>query len=107
MDCHDVEETTRRLLKDIEHYTMPPELCPCNGHQALAVQQAAERVLAPTAKDDDLLWLVLLSRTVEQFAQERWMWWPVSGQRSNRAPPVTGKGVPHGRSPSPPFTVRA
>jgi hypothetical protein len=62
-----------------------PELCPYNGHQALALRQAAERVLAPTAKDDDLLWLVLLSRTVEQFAQERFMFWPVGGERSNGA----------------------
>jgi hypothetical protein len=84
MDCHDVEETTRRLLKDIEHHTKP-ERCPYNGHQAMALQQAAERVLAPTAKDDDLLWLVLLTRTVEQFAEERSMWWPVGGERSNRA----------------------
>jgi hypothetical protein len=84
MDSHYVEETTRRLLKDIEHYTKP-KLCPYNGHQALALEQAAERVIAPTAKDDDLLWLVLLTRTVEQFAQERSMWWPVGGERSNLA----------------------
>jgi hypothetical protein len=50
MDCCDVEEATRRPLVDIEHWAKPPlnEYC---GPQATALRQAAERVLAPTAKE--------------------------------------------------------
>jgi hypothetical protein len=82
-----VEEATRRPLVNIEHWAKPPlnEYC---GPQATALRQAAERSSRPRRKNDDQLWLVLLSRTVEQFAQERGMWWPVGGARSNRAETV-------------------